>query len=108
MLRLFCYFYVLIFIGDNYGKYSSSLITKNNKLLIAKRLTGDLNVLGKWEFFDGKVKGNETLEEAIEREILEEFELNDHSEYRWIDKKDLLDYDLAQADIELAKYVMGE
>ena len=122
----------------------AALITKNNKVLIAKRSTGDPNVLGKWEFPGGKVKENETPEEAIEREILEEFELkikadkyitnticeypsktvnlklykcnyisgefklNDHSEYRWVDKKDLLDYDLAQADIELAKYVMEE
>ena len=119
----------------------AALIEKDNKVLIAKRSTGDPNVLGKWEFPGGKVKDNETDEEAIEREIKEEFELiikankfitnnickypnktvnlklykcnyisgkfrlNDHSEYKWVDKKDLLDYDLAPADIELAKYI---
>ena len=44
----------------------AALITKNNKVLIAKRSTGDPNVLGKWEFPGGKVKENETPEEAIE------------------------------------------
>ena len=34
-----------------------------------------------------------------------EFHLHDHSEYRWVTKNELLDYDLAPADIPLAKYV---
>ena len=34
-----------------------------------------------------------------------DFHLHDHSEYKWVDKKDLLDYDLAPADIPLAKFV---
>ena len=55
----------------------AALITKNNKVLIAKRS----NVLGKWEFPGGKVKENETPEEAIEREILEEFELKIVKDY---------------------------
>ena len=44
----------------------AALIAKNDKVLIAKRSTGDPNVLGKWEFPGGKVKENETPEEAIE------------------------------------------
>ena len=119
----------------------AALIEKDNKVLIAKRSTGDPNVLGKWEFPGGKVKPNEEEKNAIEREIKEEFELNiqankflinnvceypkktvdlrlysctyisgdfhlhDHSEYKWVDKKDLLNYDLAPADIPLAKFV---
>lgn len=119
----------------------AALIEKNNKVLIAKRSTGDPNVLGKWEFPGGKVKQDEDEKIAIEREIKEEFELevhankflvnnvckypqktvdlklysctymsgdfhlHDHSEYKWVDKKDLLDYDLAPADIPLAKFV---
>ena len=119
----------------------AALIENNNKVLIAKRSTGDSNVLGKWEFPGGKVKDNEYEMNAIEREIKEEFELlikaeyfitnniyeypnkkidlrlykckfisgefnlHDHSEYKWIKKEDILDYDLAPADIELAKYV---
>lgn len=119
----------------------AALISKDNKFLIAKRSTGDPNVLGKWEFPGGKVQDNEDEFHAIEREIFEEFELtikatnyimnnvceyptkivdlrlykceyisgafnlHDHSEYKWVNKDDILDYDLAPADIPLAEYV---
>lgn len=119
----------------------AALIKKNNNVLIARRSTGDENVLGKWEFPGGKVEPNETEGHAIEREIKEEFELNikankyitnnvceyptktvdlrlyeceyingefklhDHSEYKWVNINELLNYDLALADIPLAKYI---
>ena len=119
----------------------AALIEKDNSILIAKRSTGDPNVMGKWEFPGGKVKENEDEKNAIEREIKEEFELvikakdfivnniceyptktvdlrlysceyisgsfhlHDHSEYLWVKKDDILDYDLCPADIPLAKYV---
>lgn len=119
----------------------AALIEKDNKVLIARRSTGDKNVLGKWEFPGGKVKEGEKEELAIKREIKEEFDirikvinfitnvvydypektvdlrlykckyvsgefkLNDHSEYIWIEKEKILEYDLAPADIELAKYI---
>jgi len=54
----------------------AALIEKENKVLIARRSTGDNNVFGKWEFPGGKVEENETEECAIEREIKEEFQLN--------------------------------
>lgn len=54
----------------------AALIIKNNKVLIARRSTGDPNVIGKWEFPGGKVEKNENEYDAIEREIKEEFELN--------------------------------
>ena len=57
----------------------AALIEKNNKVLIAKRSTGDPNVLGKWEFPGGKVKQDEDEKIAIEREIKEEFELEVHA-----------------------------
>lgn len=121
----------------------AALIYKNEKVLIARRSTGDINVFGKWEFPGGKLEPNETDEQAIEREIEEEFELeirakkyltnniceyptktvnlklyeceyisgefnlHDHSEYKWVDPNDLLENDLAPADIPLAKYVEG-
>ena len=117
----------------------AALIEKDNKVLIAKRSTGDL--IGKWEFPGGKVEPNEDEIHAIEREIFEEFELkikatkfitnniceypkkiidlrlykcqfiggnlhlHDHSEYKWVNKNEILDYDLAPADIPLAKYI---
>ncbi len=119
----------------------AALIKKDNNVLIARRSTGDENVLGKWEFPGGKVEPNETEGHAIEREIKEEFELDikankyitnnvceyptktvdlrlyeceyisgefklhDHSEYKWVNINKLLNYDLALADIPLAKYI---
>ena len=55
-------------------KVVAALIEKDNKVLIARRSTGDPNVLGKWEFPGGKVEQNEDELHAIEREIREEFE----------------------------------
>ena len=54
-------------------KVVAALIEKDNKFLIARRSTGDENVLGKWEFPGGKVNPNEDELAAIEREIKEEF-----------------------------------
>ena len=56
-------------------KVVAALIEKEDKVLLAKRLTGDTNVFGKWEFPGGKVEPNEDELAAIEREIKEEFEL---------------------------------
>lgn len=53
----------------------AALIYKDDKVLIAKRSTGDEKVLGKWEFPGGKVESDETEKHAIEREIKEEFDL---------------------------------
>ena len=122
-------------------KVVAALIEKDGKYLIARRSTGDKNVLGKWEFPGGKVKENESEEHAIEREIKEEFEmdikankflinniceyptktidlrlyeckyisgdfnLHDHSEYIFVNKKEILKFDLCPADIPLAEYV---
>lgn len=120
----------------------AALIIQGDKILIAKRKTGDIHVFGKWEFPGGKVEKDEDEIHAIEREIEEEFELkikaekflinniceyptktvdlrlykctyisgdfhlHDHSEYAWVDKLELLEYDLAKADIPLAEYVI--
>lgn len=122
-------------------KVVAALIENDNKVLLARRSTGDINVLGKWEFPGGKVEQDEDEFKAIEREIKEEFELtikakefiinnvceyptkvvdlrlykcdyvsgdfklHDHSEYKWVNKEELLNYDLASADIPLAEYV---
>lgn len=119
----------------------AALIEKDNKVLLAKRSTGDPNVFGKWEFPGGKVENDEDELHAIEREINEEFELvikakkfiinnvckypnrtvdlrlyscdyisgkfnlHDHSEYRWVERKKIMEYDLAPADIPLAEYI---
>ena len=120
-------------------KVVAALIIKDGKMLIAKRSTGNKDVIGKWEFPGGKVEENETEKHAIEREIKEEFDilvraekfitnviskdkkseidlklylckyidgkikLNDHSDYKWVDKDEIFDYDLADLDVELVK-----
>ena len=48
------------------------LIINRQKILLARR-NGSSNMPGKWEFPGGKVESNESLEEAITREIKEEF-----------------------------------
>lgn len=119
----------------------AALIKKNDKILIAKRATGDKDVLGKWEFPGGKVKIGEDEKQAIEREIKEEFnidikaknfiinniceypsktidlrlyeceyikgklELYEHSEFRFVSKNEILNYDLCEADIPLARFI---
>ena len=122
-------------------KVVAALIEKDGKYLIAKRSTGDENVLGKWEFPGGKVEPNEDELTAIEREIREEFELevkavrfitnnvcqypnkivdlrlyeckyvsgdfklHDHSEKKYVNKEDIINYELCPADIPLAEYI---
>ena len=119
----------------------AALIYKDDCVLIAKRATGDNDVINKWEFPGGKVEDGESEKQAIEREIKEEFDieikvnrylvnnvhyypsktvnlklyeckhisgeinLHDHFDYKWVNLKELLDYDLAPADIPLARYV---
>lgn len=53
----------------------AALIKKDNKYLIAKRSTGNPELIGKWEFPGGKVDFGESELSAIEREIKEEFEV---------------------------------
>ena len=122
-------------------KVVAAFIKKDNKVLIAKRSTGDESVFGKWEFPGGKVEEEETEKQALKREIKEEFEMNikankfiinniceypnktidlrlyeceyvsgqfklhDHSEYCFVEVDELLDYDLAKADVPLAEYI---
>ena len=124
-------------------KVVAALIMKDGKILIAKRSTGNKDVIGKWEFPGGKVEENETEEQAIEREIKDEFDilvkaekfvtnviskdkdrqidlrlylckyidgkikLNDHSDYKWVHKDEILGYDLAALDRELIKKMVG-
>lgn len=119
----------------------AALIEKDNKYLIARRSTGSRDVIGKWEFPGGKLENGETEDQAIEREIKEEFEMNikaikfltnnvcnypnktidlklyeckyisgkfhlhDHSEYAFVDKDEIITYDLCPADIPLAEFV---
>lgn len=87
----------------------AALIMKdNNTCLLAKRSTGDPNVLGKWEFPGGKVKENESEMHAIEREIDEEFELKIKAENFVVNN--VCEYPTKIVDLKLYKceYVSGE
>lgn len=52
----------------------AAIIVKDNKIFVTQRGYGDFK--GGWEFPGGKIEKNETPEEALKREILEE--LNVH------------------------------
>ena len=89
-------------------KVVAALIEKDGKYLIAKRSTGDENVLGKWEFPGGKVEPNEDEMTAIEREIREEFELEVKA-VRYI-TNNVCQYPTRIVDLRLyeCKYVSGD
>ena len=76
----------------------AALILKDNKVLIAKRSTGDPNVFGKWEFPGGKVESNEDEKHAIEREIKEE--LNERARERRLSERGKELYKLRKEKIE--------
>ena len=86
----------------------AALIKKNNKYLIARRSTGSLEVLGKWEFPGGKVEKDETEEHAIEREIKEEFEM-DIKAVKYL-TNNIYEYPSKTIDLRLyeCKYISGE
>jgi len=50
----------------------AGVIEKNDRILIAKRKKNSV-LGGKWEFPGGKLEDNETPEECLKRELLEEF-----------------------------------
>ena len=89
-------------------KVVCALIKKDNKVLIAKRATGDSNVYGKWEFPGGKVEKDETEKHAIEREIKEEFEM-DIKAIRFI-TNNVCEYPTRTIDLRLyeCEYLSGE
>lgn len=55
------------------GRVVAGLIKMDGKYLLAKRSSGAEELLGRWEFPGGKVEDGETDAEALEREIIEEF-----------------------------------
>ena len=71
----------------------AGLIEKDGKYFIARRTTGNEEVLNKWEFPGGKIEQNEDPKKALEREMMEEFELEvvagdyiDHIVYEYPNK----------------------
>lgn len=88
--------------GDNSMQYidvTAAILFRDSKVLIAKR-KGGKHLGGKWEFPGGKVEPGETPEECLARELEEEFDIKA--------RIDLISYDLAEADIPIARKLTAE
>ena len=123
-------------------KVVAGLILQNNKLLICQRPNFKDHPL-KWEFPGGKIKNDETNEEALIREINEELSIdiinyedlisynfnyedlnktvfinfylintfsgkvlnNFHKELKWIEIKDIREYDFLEGDLKIIEYI---
>ena len=123
-------------------KVVAGLILQNNKLLICQRPKFKDHPL-KWEFPGGKIKKNETSEDALIREINEELSINIfnynelisynfnysdlgktvfinfyliknfrgkilnnfHNQLKWIDIKDIHEYDFLEGDLKIIDYI---
>lgn len=55
-------------------KVVAAIIKKENKIMIAQRIKGEF--AGHWEFPGGKIEPNETPQEALKRELMEEMEIH--------------------------------
>jgi len=53
-------------------RVTAAILIKDEQILIAKRKKGD-RLAEKWEFPGGKIETNETPEECLKREMVEEF-----------------------------------
>ena len=123
-------------------KVVAGLIFQNDKLLICQRPNFKDHPL-KWEFPGGKIKNDETNEEALIREINEELSIkiinceelisynfyykdlnkwvfiyfylvnnfsgkvlnNFHRELKWIEIKDIREYDFLEGDLKIIDYI---
>ena len=123
-------------------KVVAGLILQNNKLLICQRPNFKDHPL-KWEFPGGKIKNDETNEEALIREINEELSINIinyeelisynfnykdlnkkvfiyfylvnnfsgevlnnfHKELKWIEIKDIREYDFLEGDLKIIDHI---
>ena len=123
-------------------KVVGGLIIQEDKLLIAQRKKNTDHPL-KWEFPGGKIKQNESPEDALKRELKEELDIkinrfeflidyfyeyetplkkihlffyaiktfqgliqtNVHQNLKWIEIKDISDYDFLDGDRELIKRI---
>ena len=123
-------------------KVVAGLILQNDKLLICRRPNFKDHPL-KWEFPGGKIKNDETNEEALIRELNEELSINItnfeelisynfnykdlnkrvfiyfylvnnfngkvlnnfHKELKWIEIKDIREYDFLDGDLKIIDYI---
>ena len=126
-------------------KVVAGLILQNDKLLICQRPNFKDHPL-KWEFPGGKIKNDETNEDALIREINEELSINIinceelisyhfnykdlnkrvliyfylvnnfsgkvlnnfHKELKWIEIKDIREYDFLEGDLKIIDYISSD
>ena len=79
-------------------KVVAGLIIQNNKLLICQRPSFKDHPL-KWEFPGGKIKNDETNEEALHREINEELSIN------IINYEELISYNFNYKDLNKRVFI---
>lgn len=58
--------------NNNLKRYAAAALVKDGKVLLGKRVLTRNNYPGIWDFVGGHCEGNETFEDALRRELLEE------------------------------------
>ena len=77
----------------------AAIIIKDDKIFATQRGYGDFK--GKWEFPGGKIESNETPEEALKREIIEELNANIKIDKHLID----IEYDYPNFHLSMKCYL---
>ena len=93
---------------------AAGVIYYKGKILIAQRRK-DKSLGGMWEFPGGKIEAGETCEQALIREIKEEFDINwngkskiricDHERYEFVDTADMGKYEFSGADLAIVDFL---
>ena len=82
----------------------SAVLIKDNKILLPKRSSNLKNMPNKYEFPGGKVEENETLKEALKRELYEELSID-------VNIEDIIDFpknDLKTDKIMLTVFIIDK
>ena len=121
----------------------AAILRDGNKVLLARRASHK-SMPGKWELPGGKIESEEAPENALQRELLEEFNIEvkvqkhaystiheyedfsiklmafecdhfdnilssiDHDKIEWVNRNDLLKFELAEADIKIVKRICSD
>jgi len=93
--------------GVNPVKVAAAIIEKDGRILIAKRKEGWRHA-GKWEFPGGTVEQNETPEECLRRELLEELAIEAEVGELYCDVTHAYRYATIQLLVYRARHVSGE
>ena len=76
LLLVYDILYNVVILMNDVIKVVAALTRYQDKYLIAKRIKGDEGAAGKWEYPGGKIEKEESLFDAIKREMKEEFYLD--------------------------------